>query len=123
MLAPRFLAAFLVVAIAVTACSGSGEAETCDDIADQTVVQMQKLVDAVDEEFGSLTLEQFLETDGEPSNLAELSEESAAIEKRWEELGCTDEEVGQRISTQIGGLTAETEIGLLFLDLVVSGGV
>jgi hypothetical protein len=112
----------VVVAVLVASCGGSGEAKTCDDIADQTVEQMQKLVDAVDDEFGAMTLDEFFATDGEPSNLAELSKESDAIEKRWEELGCTDEEVAARISTQIGGLTADTDIGRLFLDLVVTSG-
>lgn len=112
----------VVLALAVAACSGSDEAQTCDDIGDQTVAQMQRLIDSVDEEFGALTIDEFLGAEVRPSNLDELAEISEDIERRTDELGCSGDEVRARVTAQLSNLTAETDVGRVFLDLLVSGG-
>jgi mannitol-1-phosphate/altronate dehydrogenase len=119
----HLLAILLVLAAVVSACGGSDEAQTCDDIGDQTIAQMQSLIDSVDDEFGEMTLDEFLTTDGQPSNLDELAAISEEIERRSDELACSGEEVAARVIAQLSELTAETEIGRVFLDLLVSGGV
>lgn len=119
----HLVAPLIALVLLISACSGSSEAKTCDDIGDQTIAQMQRLIDSVDDEFGQMTLDEFLTTDGRPSNLDELEAISNEIEKRSDELGCSGEEVGARVTAQLGSLTAETDIGRVFLELMISGGI
>lgn len=118
----RHLPALLVATLLlVSACGASGEAKTCDDIGDQTIAQMQRLIDSVDEEFGDMPLDEFLTTDAGPSNLDELGAIANEIEKRSDELGCSGEQVTARVTAQLDSLTAETDNGRVILELMLSG--
>lgn len=118
----RILTLLLVVSVLLAACSGGGsEAQTCEEIAVQTIDLIQELIDDVDAEFESMSIEQFIENGDNLPSIESFREKSESIEARSDELNCTQEELAAGVAERVGGLTAETQLGRFVINLLVSG--
>lgn len=118
----RTLAILVSFSVLVAACSGGAdEAATCEDIAAQTIDLLQELIDDVDAEFESMSIEEFIANGDNLPSVESFREESEAIEKRSEELGCSQQEIAQGVAARVGELTAETRLGQFVITLLVSG--
>lgn len=117
----RILPLAIALSLVVAACSGGSEASTCEDIAIQTVDLIQELIDDVDAEFESMSIEEFIENGDSLPSIESFREESEAIDARSDELGCTPEQVAPAIAARVGDLTAETQLGRFVINLLVNG--
>jgi hypothetical protein len=118
----RLLASTLALAILATACSGGGgEAANCEEIAVQTIDLLQELIDDVDAEFESMSIEEFIENGDNLPSIESFREESAAIDARSQELDCPQEEIAAGVAARVGDLTAETQLGRFVINLLTTG--
>lgn len=119
----RILLAALL-AVLVTACGGGGiTAENCDDIADETMGLFQRLIDSVDDEFGELTVEEFIAAGTDLPSLQEFREDSETIDTLALELGCTQSQISGAVDARVGELEASTELGQFIIDAIRVGGI
>ncbi len=114
----RNLAVALALLLMLTACGG-GEAQTCDEIATQTVDLIQDLIDDVDAEFEEMSIEEFLALGDDLPSLESFRTESEAIDERAAELGCTQTELAADVIAQADRLEANTELGEFVIELLV----
>ncbi len=111
----RFVPVVAAFGLVVAACGGG--ASSCEDIASDTVDLVQDVIDEVDQ----MTPE---EVAGQGENLDFLTDFEAESEKLADEatsLGCSSEELSEAIKERAGSLTAESEFGQFFVQLVQSG--
>ena len=113
----------LVGALVAVSCSGGGAAATCDDLAAQTIDLLQDLIDDVDAEFDSMTIEEFIAQGENLPSLESFREQSAAIDARAAELDCTESEITAGVAQRVGELTAKTRLGQFVISLLGSGGL
>jgi hypothetical protein len=119
----RLAAIALSIAVVGSACSGGGGASTCEDIAVQTIDLLQSLIDDVDAEFESMTIEEFIENGDSLPSIESFREESAAIDARSEELECSPDEVAAGVAARVEGLTAQTQLGRFVITLLTTGNI
>jgi hypothetical protein len=114
----------LIVAFAlVLAACGGGQAETCDELAEETVKLMQELIDDVEKEVGDVSVEELIAT-GEGLPSAEGFEDDAAkIDDRAAELGCTQTEIQNGVAARANELEADTPIGQFLIEAIRDGGL
>lgn len=118
----RFLLVATVLVLILSACSGSGdEASSCEEIATQTVALIQELIDDVDAEFESMSLEEFIENGDNLPSIESFREKSEAIDARSQELDCSQDEIAAGVAADVGNLTAETQLGRFVINLLVNG--
>jgi hypothetical protein len=113
----------LVAALVAVGCSGGGAAATCDDLAAQTIDLLQELIDDVDAEFDSMSIQEFIAQGENLPSLESFRDKSAAIDARAEELGCTEFEITAGVAQRVGELTAKTRLGQFVISLLTSGGL
>jgi hypothetical protein len=119
----RITSAVVAVTLVLTACAGGGDASNCEEIASQTIDLIQALIDDVDAEAAAISLQEFIESRADLPSLEAFDGAAIAIEERSVELGCNDVEVASDVGSQLGSLTAESELGRFVIDLLVSGGL
>jgi hypothetical protein len=114
----------LIVAFAlVLAACGGGQAETCDELADETVELMQRLIDDVEKEMGDVSIEDLLASGGDLPSVEHIEEDSAKIDERAAELGCTQAEIQNGVAARANQLEANTPIGQFFIEAIRDGGL
>ena len=108
----------LVVALVVSACSGDDiSASTCDEVVDETMELFQRLIDDVDEEFGELTVADFLASQGELPSIETFEEDAATIEHELSDVAHVVTRTLVAFDDELHGwLTAEAAPELVFGD-------
>jgi hypothetical protein len=119
----RIVSIFVSFSFVVAACGGAAEAADCEEIADQTIDLIQALINDVDSEAATISLQEFVDSRAELPSLDAFDGAADAIEERSSELGCTEAEVAADVASQLGTLTAKSELGRFVIDLLVSGGL
>ncbi len=107
----------------LAACGGGQDAANCEEIAGQTIDLIQALIDDVDSEAATISLQEFVESRADLPSLEAFDGAADAIEERSGELGCNDVEVAADVASRLGALTAKSELGRFVIDLLVSGGL
>lgn len=118
-----FLIVGLALSVLATACSGGGDAATCEDIAVQTIELLQDLVDSVDTDVESMSIEEFIENGDNLPPVEAFTEKSAAIDARSQELDCSPDEIATGVAGRVGDLTAQTQLGRFVITLFASGAI
>lgn len=114
----------VLTSAALAGCGGGGiSADSCDEIVDETMELLQRLIDDVDAEFEELTVQDFLATQGDLPSLQRFEEDAAAIDALALELGCTQSEISAAVDARVGELTAETDLGRFIIDAIRTGGL
>jgi len=115
----------LAVAFAlILAACGGGAAETCQQLADETIDLVQTMITDVEGEIGDRSMEEILASGGEDlPSLDRFRERAAAVDERVVELGCTQSELEALIRPRVGELQATTGIGELIIAGIRSGGL
>lgn len=98
----------LAVLMLCVACNG--DAGTCGAIADDAIDLMQGLIDQVDE----IPIDQLGELD--ETFLADFDAGVAALADRADAASCSGEEMTELFRARVGGLTADSDFGQLFVD-------
>jgi len=120
----RFLATFVAVAVAVAACSGDRiTAESCDEVVDVTMDLLQRLIDDVDAQAGDLTVQDFIDSEGELPSVARFEEDAAKIDEIAAELGCTRSEISSAVDARVAELTTTTDLGRFLINAIRAGGL
>jgi len=122
----RRLAVLLVfLGLVAGACSSTVEisAESCGDITDEAMALFQRLIDDVDAEFGDLTVEELIDSGGELPSIQTFEEDADVIDELALELGCAQSEISGAVSSRVGELTAETDLGRFLIGAIRSGGI
>ena len=112
----------VVLALVLAACGG-GDAETCDEIADQTVELMQGLIDDVENEVGDMTVEELIATGSDLPSVESIEEDAEKIDDRAAELGCTQTEIQNGVAARANQLEANTPIGQFLIEAIRDGGL
>jgi hypothetical protein len=111
----RVTAVCIAGAIAFTACGGDAEADSCEEVVDETLALIQNAIDQASEmSMADLAAEE------EPAFVAELETEGAALEERAEELDCDEQQVIDRLD-EID--VEEGSVGELILEQIRSEGL
>jgi len=111
-----------VFALVLAACGG-GQAETCDELAEETVNLMQELIDDVEKEVGNVSVEELIATGEALPSVEGFEEDAAKIDDRAAELGCTQTEVQNGVAARANQLEANTPIGQFLIEAVRDGGL
>ncbi len=120
----RPIVLILVVAVITAACGS--QPETCGEAADETIVLMQDLIDEVEAEFESMTIQDFLAlmaAGEELPSVTRFEERANALSDRLAELGCTSEEFEADVAARTDQLHATNDIGRFLLNAIQSGGL
>ncbi len=115
----RVLVGVVVLGLGLAACGG--EASTCEEVADETVELMQRIIDDVEEDVGDMEVADFLESGASLPSPESFSEESEKLNDRATELGCTPTDLDALIAERIGSLTSETPVGEFIKEAVQAG--
>jgi len=121
----RLFLLFLVLGLVAAACSSTEEisAESCAEVADETMALFQRLIDDVDAQFGDLSVEELIESGGDLPSIQTFEEDAAVIDEIASGLGCSQSEISSAVSARVGELTAETDLGRFLIGAFRSGGL
>ncbi len=114
-----------VIALVAAGCGGS-EPETCDEVAVQTIVLMQDLIDDVEKEFGEESLDEIIArmlAGEELPSVVAFEEQADDLSQRAGELGCTQEGLEEAVATRTDRLKATTPLGEFIIDGIERGGL
>ncbi len=117
-----FLVLIVAIALVLSACGG-GQPETCDEVADVTIDLMQELINDVEQEVGDMSVEELIATGGELPSVDRFEADAAEIDERAAELGCTQTQIQNAVTSRIGALEADTPIGQFIIEAIRSGGL
>ncbi len=117
------VALVVLTATTLTACGGGISAEDCNDIVDETMALLQRLIDDVDAEFGEVTVADFLANQDELPSLQRFADDAAVIDELAGELGCAQSEISAAVEARAVELTAETDLGRFIIDAIRTGGL
>jgi hypothetical protein len=106
----------VIVLIAVAGC-GPTEQAACATIADDGIDLLQDLIDQVD----AMTPEQMAAAAAGDELSSELEDRAAMLDSRADSSGCSPDEMTELLRDRGQQLTAETEQGQVFVDVVLSG--
>lgn len=118
----KMLGLLLTLAIATAACGGGSgtdpaSAKTCDDLAEISVNLIQEAIDSA----AGMSMDEFNALEEPPAAFAALEEKGNELEKRADEIGCTEEEAQEKACERIGSLSANGEAAEFLLELFISG--
>jgi hypothetical protein len=111
----------VVFVMTLAACGGA--AETCEELADETIELVQAMIDEVEDEMGDTTIEEILASEGDLPSLDRFRDRAAEVDERATELQCGQDELQTLIQARAGELEATTPIGELIIDGIRSGGL
>jgi hypothetical protein len=114
----RVLGVVLVLGLALVGCGG--QPSTCEEVADQTVELMQRIIDDIEQEAGDMSVTDFLDSAESLPESETFAEESQKLNKRGTELGCDQTDLDALIAARIGSLHAETPVGQFIMDQIQS---
>ncbi len=120
----RVVALFLALGLVAAACGGSSiSASDCTDITDETLALIQRLVGDVDAEFESMSVEDFVATQGDLPSVERFEQDAATIDDLAAELGCTQQEIGAEVRERLDELTAKSDLGRFIINAIRVGGL
>jgi hypothetical protein len=119
----RTVLLLIVVFALVLAACGGGQAETCDELAAETVNLMQELIDDVEKEVGNVSVEELIATGEALPSVEGFEEDAAKIDERAAELGCTQTEIQNGVAARANQLEANTPIGQFLIEAIRDGGL
>ena len=122
----KFLPLLLVFALALAACGGDDDdddddvgsiedAETCEDIGDVFIDELQVLLD----ELSDLDVSAITDED-QPEAMTNFEENLNGIDEKAQELGCEDEEMAGIIEGRFDELEADGPLAEIVLDALRS---
>ena len=115
----------LLIGLAVVAAACSSQPETCSEVADETIVLMQDLIDEVESELGEMSVEELIASFGSGEELPSVvafEEKAEQLSERAGELGCTQEQLDAAVADRTDRLEAETPLGQFIIDGIEGGG-
>ena len=112
----------VVFALVLAACGG-GQAETCDELAEETVNLMQELIEDVGKEVGNVSVEELIATGESLPSVEGFEEDAEKIDDRAAELGCTQTEIQNGVAARANQLEANTPIGQFLIEAIRDGGL
>jgi hypothetical protein len=116
--------ASVVVALVCTACSGARiSASTCDEVVDETMELLQRLIDDVDQQAGDTTLEDYVASGEELPSIDEFKADAAKIDEIAADLQCSQPEITAAVDARVDELSATTELGRFVVNAIRSGGL
>lgn len=115
--------AVLIVSLVASACSNEISASSCDEVVDVTVDLIQRLIDDVDEEFGDMSVQDFIDTGGDLPSIDRFTEDAQEIDEIAAELGCSQSEITAGVDARVDELTASTELGDFLIRAIRAGGL
>lgn len=116
----------LIAVLALIAVGCSSQPETCDEVADETIVLMQNLIDEVESELGEMSVEELIESFGageEVPSVAAFEEKAEELSERAGELGCTQQQLEAAVGERTDRLEATTPLGQFILEAIKRGGL
>ena len=119
----RLIAMLGVVALLVASCGGGISASSCAEVSDVTMELFQRLIDDIDDEFGDLTVEEFVGVGTDLPSLDRFRDEADQIDAIAADLGCTQSQITAEVEARVGELTASTEPGAFIIDAIRVGGL
>lgn len=120
----RVVALFLALGLVAAACGGSSiSASDCTDITDETLALIQRLVNDVDAEFESMSVEDFVATQGDLPSVERFEQDAATIDDLAAELGCTQQEIGTEVRERLDELTSKSDLGRFIINAIRVGGL
>ena len=121
-LAPRLI--LLAIALLIAGCGSSGiSASTCEDVVDETLALYQRVIDDIDAEFADVTVSEFIALRDELPSLERFAEDADQIDSIATDLGCTEADVTDAVSSRIPELTATTPVGRFLIEAFRMGGI
>lgn len=121
----RTLTTILVLfALLTSACSSAGyssSSNTCEELADEMVATIADLV--TDNAGVSEADVRAAGADYHPENFGSYETRGNAIRARGEELGCSDDQLEELISTRLGSVNGDTYFGRILLEEIRTDGV
>lgn len=120
----RTLVVAALFAMVVAGCGGDDiSASNCDEVVDETVELIQKLIDDVDAEFGERTVQDFIDTGGDLPSIESFEEDAAKIDEIAADLGCTQSQISTGLDARTDELSASTDLGRFLIDAIRAGGL
>ena len=125
MIPRRLLPVLLAFGLLAAACSGGQDisADTCGEVVDETMELFQRLIDDVDDEFGEMTVEEFVATGGDLPSVEKFSEDAQKINQIGTQLGCSQGEIQQAVLQRVDELEASTDLGRFLITSIRTGGL
>ena len=126
MILRRLIPLLVALALVGAACSSDSQeitAESCRDVVDETMELFQRLIDDVDAEFGEMTVEEFIATEGDLPSVERFTEDAQKINAIGIQLGCTQGEIQQAVLQRVDELTATTDLGRFLITSIRTGGL
>jgi hypothetical protein len=119
----RLSALLVAIAMVVSSCGGGISASTCDEVVDETMGLIQRLIDQVDAEAGDRTVQEFLESGDELPSVTDFREDAGRIDEIAADLGCDPAGIASGVDARLGELTATTDLGRFLINAFRSGGL
>ena len=121
----RLTSVFLAFGLLAGACSSGQDisADTCGEVVDETMELFQRLIDDVDDEFGEMTVEEFIATEGDLPSVERFSADAQKINQIGTQLGCTQGEIQQAVLQRVDELEASTDLGRFLITSIRTGGL
>ena len=113
----------LALSLVASACSSGISAANCDEIVDETMELIQRLIDDVDAEFADMSVEDFVASGGDLPSIERFTEDAATIDEIAVDLGCSQAEITAGVDARVDELTSETELGDFLIRAIRSGGL
>jgi hypothetical protein len=124
MVISRILSVFLAFGLLVAACGGDSiSATNCEELADETIGMFQRLIDDVDDEFGDMTMAEFVASGDELPSVEQFEEDAATIDELATEFGCSPDEMSAGVEQRLDTLTAQSDLGRFLIDAMRAGGL
>jgi hypothetical protein len=125
MLLRKIIPLLLAFALVAAACSSGQEisARNCNEVVDETMELFQRLIDDVDAEFGAMTVEEFIATNGDLPSVDKFTEDAEKINQIGTQLGCSQVAIQQAVLQRVGDLTATTDLGRFLITSIRTGGL
>lgn len=120
----RLLVSIIGLALITSSCGGGGiSASNCDEVVDESLALIQRLIDDVDQEFGGLTVQEFIALGDDLPSLEGFAADAATIDDIALELGCTQSQISAAVDARVGELTTDTDVGRFLINAIRSGGL
>jgi len=120
----RIVIVLLACGLLATACGGDSiSATNCEELADETIGMFQRLIDDVDDEFGDMTMAEFVASGDELPSVEQFEEDAAKIDELATELGCSPDEMSAEVEQRLDTLTAQSDLGRFLIDAMRAGGL
>lgn len=120
----RIVLVLVAFGLLAAACGGGSiSATNCEELAEETIGMFQRLIDDVDDEFGDMTMAEFVSSGDELPSVEQFEEDAATIDELAIELGCSPDEMSAQVEERLDTLTAQSDLGRFLIDAMRAGGL